>query len=355
MQGSRNRSVAILIALGMLCLVIAAVIPLARPVASVTDWQANQEHLMRQRYDNIQQKVSELEVIARALGDAAHSLVADTTSIAALDIESQITLLDALQELLEQHRLGLPERLQSGVGIQVFSAEGRLLAWAGAASSETATRRLTRFQRGEQQVYFRQGGVHTFLTYDRQDGRGDPNESEEAVEPQPRVVVDLPVQAAWHLPRRYLQNWSLAEDFMGDGLQVELHFDSRSLPSYLVSKDMEFSGNEVSGLLAEFVVRGVDGSPRFAGHITEAPYEDHLAAQRHRIRRAQSAGVVIAAVLLFLAMGILLRQRQGAPAKWLIPTYVSLCLWLLRFLLVFLHIPESHVGGHVLLDPQGLR
>lgn len=353
MQGSGKRSVTILVALGCLCLVLMAVLPLVRPVASVADWQADEERLMRQRYGNLQRKVSELEVIARSLGDAAYTLVSDTTRVATLGAEARITLLDALQELLEQHRPGLPKRLRSGVGIQLFASDGQLLAWAGAAASESATRRLTRFQRGDMQIYFRQGGVHTFLTYDRQDGRGDSREDQEATAPQPRVVVDLPVQAAWHLPRRYLESWSLAEDFTGDGLEVELYFDSRNLPPYLVSKDMEFSGDDERGLLAEFVVRGADGSPRFSGHITEAPYEDHVAAQRHRIRRSQSAGVVIASVLLLVALGLWLQRRYGRHAKWLIPAYAALGLWSIRFLLVYVHLPESRVGGHSLLDPQG--
>ncbi|MFQ5599932.1 MAG: hypothetical protein ACE5G2_05190, partial [Candidatus Krumholzibacteriia bacterium] len=228
-------------------------------------WNATEEARIHQRFQEVRARVLALESIARDLGDAVHRLATDSSVVLPSPPGERVRRFNALEQLVNETRRRLPQGVPDQLGVQLFDAHGRLLAWAGSVHSEDASTRLSRFVRGQEEVYFRRSGVFTLLTYDRQEGRdagkqveGAEAAADEGASPGPRVVVDVPVEVQYQLRNRFLRSWSLAEELSGDGIDVDFIYASSLVPPYLTQTDIELLGDEHRGVQAEFVLRGDD-------------------------------------------------------------------------------------------------
>ena len=307
-------------------------------------WLTRGEARLQRRFEVLRTRVLDLEARARALGDSALALVDSIP--AAAGPEARVRLFDAL-EALQGARLA--PTAAAPPSVRLFDAHGQLLAWAGTTRSGASGARLTFFAPGARETYFRRSGAGIFLVYDRQDGRDDatPADSVHA----PHVLVEFPMQTGHGQPHRPRDRGDLEAGLADDALAVELNYEARLVPPYLTQKDIEIHGDPERGLQGDFVIRGTDGTPRLLGRLSAPPRDDETLAQAARLRRLQ-AWLVLAA----LGLGIwavwretALRARWGSP--WDRPWPLLAGLWLLRFLLGFLHLPSPSLQGPGVLQP----
>jgi signal transduction histidine kinase len=312
--------------------------PLVGRIASEEAWLDGEEARIRAYVERVRARFLAVETFAREIGERGIALAAQADT-AGTSIEARLQQFAKLKETLVELKPRTPREIVASAGIQLFDANGALVAWAGDVHAMETKTRLSDFGGEDATVYFRRAGVVTLLTWDGTAGAD--------TLPGARVVVDLPVAERSGLRNRLLQSWSLDEKLSGDAIQMDLLYDTQFVPAYLTQGDIELLGDAFRGLQAEFLIRSEEGRARVLGRLTGAPYADHVAAVTQQQRRARAWLALAAAVV---GVCFLLKLGTGArPRLW--PLAAIAALWSLRALLAWLDLPRGTLAGPRIFDP----
>ncbi len=328
-----------------LILLAALALPLLVRQPDSGSWPREAESRLRARFESTRSRVLGVEALLRRLGDQAYALL-DSMGTAPAGPEERVRLFAALEGKLAAAQQHNPLGPRHPLSVRLFDQSGELRAWAGSLHASSSSRRLTHFPPGE--IYFQSSGALTFMTYERRRDEG-------ATPPGMRAVVETPVQTSFGPRQQRQTDWDLARGLSGNGVGVELHYDSPFVPPYLTQEDLEIHGDPTAGLQGDFVIRGHDTAPRLLGRLTTIPIGDESARRNATVRQAQAW---LAVVLLLGALGGLqrnLRLRGG----WRRPLVVAAALWAARGLLAWLELPTTgaHAGatfGPVAFAMKGL-
>jgi PAS domain S-box-containing protein len=339
----------------------------------VDTWRRREAAAMRSTVESIGKRIKQLEVFSSRTARQAGAILADEAGTCSLDsIPARTRIFDRLEKLAASAREGgLPAG--SELGIQVFDADGRRLAWSGWPHELSEIDRQL-IVSGRDLIYTRQVSLYRILT--RVVPVKDKDGSRVA-----EVVVEIPLEANYKVNNRFIKGSSLADEMRSpEAATIQFRYfpsvaemsggadapggssgrrgrpekkpavalSAGGLPPYM-EWTRTISGDERSGLSAEAVVKSEGGKPLLRMEVKSFPFE-HFASKRRNARLLAAKSCVVAAFVLLFFLAFTRIPRRGFRA--MMARVVSLVVFMvaLRYSLLAVHISQPG-GGFKVFDP----
>ena len=350
--GRGTRGVRAWVRLCLLALGVATTFRLIDRPLDPEEWRRREDARFLRRFELTQKALAEIDTFARGLAHEARTLLSDSVS-APVPADRRARLFESLERLV----VGADNSWVDprGIGVQLFDANGDLLAWTRSARPFESGSRLTRLGQGSRPAYFRRSGIYTLFSVEARDGPhgkavggvGPDSIPGSSGAGRVRVLVDLPVEVHYPIRNRYLQSRSLAERLSSDGIELVFQFDVPAVPPYLTSRDLELQGDEARGIRGWGLLRDSEGKPLVLCTLSGLPYGDEVEAAAGGAERAMRMALVLAVIFAWLglrsALGV---HRHGWMQRLRAsPALPIVALWSVRAVLALFEVPASFGDG----------